>query len=414
MGFSSTEAEFNKLNSVIIEDKPKPNELKKSQSGNDVILNMFSSEPAKIEVIKPQKIEKNELEKKNDPFSSIEAEFNSLNNEFDKIQKQQSGNDVVLDMFSSENETNENVKEENVELKPDNDPFAELDMSPNEMFIAPKDEQMNDAKHRKKEDANDPFASLDMAASDIFNSPQKKEKNEKDESAMGVLGGLLSANPEFGNNENIFGGNKEQNNVESNFVDFKKYESVKESKKFDKNDPTLTKIEDVDQYKIVSVKETIISDDGNGNIETTIQEKMNENEIKNQEANELNDILQKENAKNIVMKTDDDDEKNENVIKALPHQTIDIDNFMKSENVIKKYEADDVKEEYEDDLSEDDDVESMGSEIIHGTPRQSEVIHQKLDSEIFGGGDDDDEEDESTSSSSEAESQSNGTDPNGY
>merc|ERR1712228_633265 len=196
-----------------------------------------------IEVIKPQKIEKNELEKKNDPFSSIEAEFNSLNNEFDKIQKQQSGNDVVLDMFSSENETNENVKEENVELKPDNDPFAELDMSPNEMFIAPKDEQMNDAKHRKKEDANDPFASLDMAASDIFNSPQKKEKNEKDESAMGVLGGLLSANPEFGNNENIFGGNKEQNNVESNFVDFKKYESVKESKKFDKNDPTLTKIE---------------------------------------------------------------------------------------------------------------------------------------------------------------------------
>merc|ERR1712228_372560 len=190
--FSSIEAEFNKLNSVIIEDKPKPNELKKSQSGN--------------EVIKPQKIEKNELEKKNDPFSSIEAEFNSLNNEFDKIQKQQSGNDVVLDMFSSENETNENVKEENVELKPDNDPFAELDMSPNEMFIAPKDEQMNDAKHRKKEDANDPFASLDMAASDIFNSPQKKEKNEKDESAMGVLGGLLSANPEFGNNENIFGG----------------------------------------------------------------------------------------------------------------------------------------------------------------------------------------------------------------
>ena len=50
----------------------------------------------------------------------------------------------------------------------------------------------------------------------------------------------------------------------------------------------LTQIDDVDQYKVVSVTNTIIADDGNGNISQFTNKQINHNK----ETEELDDILQ--------------------------------------------------------------------------------------------------------------------------
>ena len=390
--FSSIEAEFNKLNHKMVDDDLKEIDLKKQKSGNDVILDMFSSDAAN-----PQENEKDTEQNVKSP--SIEAEFTALSTE---IQKQQSGNDVVLDIFSTEPVE---------EAKSENDPFAKLEMKPNDLFASapsePKreiklkapmeqDQNIQAKQHRKKEDVNDPFASLDIAASDIFTA-QKNEKKEDDNkhigAALGIVGGLLSANPEFNSNEK----------VESNFVDFEKYQNIKESKPVDYSQ--LTQIEDTDQYKVVSVQETVIIDDGNGNV--LEKKKKTEQAVQpviiSAASSSSNDSQKPLVAKDVIK------------AKVIQHQTVDIDNVMEAKNVIKYEEADDIKEESEDTSSDDDDdAESMGSEIIHETPKRSQVLHQKLDSGIFGKAVDDDEEDESTSSSSDDESISNGTDPNGY
>merc|ERR1712176_1643310 len=200
---------------------------------------------------------------------------------------------------------------------------------------------------------DDPFAPLDTTTNVLFEN-ENTSKIEKDESAMDVLGGLLSANPEFESNE-------EKENVTSTFVDFAKYEAIKDEKiDYDK----LTKVSAVDEYKIVSIEETVISEDADGK------------------------------------------------------QTIDNDNFMKKNGAQNVLIDDDMKEESSSSSSEEEN-ESMGSEIIHDTPRQSEVLHEKLDSQIFGAPVDDENDaidEQSSSSSSEDENVSNsqGTDPNGY
>merc|ERR1711971_632430 len=92
----------------------------------------------------------------------------------------------------------------------------------------------------------------------------------------------------------------------------------------------------------------------------------------------------------------------------LPHQTIDIDNFMKDNEAQNVLIDDDMKEESSSSSSEEEN-ESMGSEIIHDTPRQSEVLHKKLDSQIFGAPVDDENDaidEQSSGSSSEDESDS--------
>eukprot|EP01084_Bolivina_argentea_P086734 156747_1 len=85
----------------------------------------------------------------------------------------------------------------------------------------PEPEPESDIKpsHRGKQMDDDPFASLDMGH-DLFDNvmenpmnetvaveePKDEIRKDKDAEALGVLGGLLNANPEFGDNDNIFGG----------------------------------------------------------------------------------------------------------------------------------------------------------------------------------------------------------------
>eukprot|EP01084_Bolivina_argentea_P235037 395627_1 len=112
---------------------------------------------------------------------------------------------------------------------------------------------------------------------------------------MGVLGGLLSANPEFGDKDNIFGGTGDtaadailNSGATSNMVDLQKYTNVKDSIPIDYD--KLTKISDTDVYKVVSVQETVIVDHGDGNIQQIIDKK----DI-NHELQELDDILNDNN-----------------------------------------------------------------------------------------------------------------------
>merc|ERR1712244_56726 len=96
---SSIEAEFAKLNNKMTENEPMENKLNKQQSGNDVISDIFSSDSAHEQTEKSM-------------------------DKMDKIQKQQSGNNVILDMMSSESEPQKN---ENISSKVEDDPFADLD-----------------------------------------------------------------------------------------------------------------------------------------------------------------------------------------------------------------------------------------------------------------------------------------------
>ena len=109
--------------------------------------------------------------------------------------------------------------------------------------------------------------------------------------------------------------------------------------------------------------------------------------------------------------------------KVMGHQTIDMDHFLSSSNITHPtmYNTIDstkeIKEDMEDDVVEEEEEEagneneqSLGSEIIHETPRNSAFLpqHEKLDPAIFGR----DESDET--SSDEDDENSYGTDPNGY
>merc|ERR1712176_1151568 len=228
---------------------------------------------------------------------------------------------------------------------------------------------------------DDPFAPLDTTTNVLFEN-ENTSKIEKDESAMDVLGGLLSANPEFESNE-------EKENVTSTFVDFAKYEEIKDEKIDYDN---LTKVSAVDEYKIVSIEETVISEDADGKQTIVKTVDVKDDDVKQ----DLEDVKEQQ----------------------LAHQTIDIDNFMKKNGAQNVLIDDDMKEESSSSSSEEEN-ESMGSEIIHDTPRQSEVLHEKLDSQIFGAPVDDENgaiDEHSSSSSSEDENVSNsqGTDPNGY
>merc|ERR1712129_675957 len=210
-------------------------------------------------------------------------------------------------MGSIQNEQSEKQMEiEKDDSNGSDDPFADLDIDSNQIFASPKsdppkDEQKQIEKEHideKKEEQpenviDDPFAPLDATTNVLFEN-ENTSKIEKDESAMDVLGGLLSANPEFESNE-------EQENVTSTFVDFAKYEEIKDEKiDYDK----LTKVSAVDEYKIVSIEETVISEDADG--KQTIVKTVDD--VKDDDA-----------------KQDLEDEKEQ----RLAHQTIDIDNFMK-------------------------------------------------------------------------------------
>merc|ERR1712129_418725 len=117
-------------------------------------------------------------------------------------------------MGSIQNEQSEKQMEiEKDDSNGSDDPFADLDIDSNQMFASPKsdppkDEQiqiLNEQIDEKKEEQSenvidDPFAPLDATTNVLFEN-ENKSKIEKNESAMDVLGGLLSANPEFDSNE---------------------------------------------------------------------------------------------------------------------------------------------------------------------------------------------------------------------
>ena len=235
--FSSIEAEFNALSHSIddIQGDNNKNKLKSQASGNDVILGMFSGE---------------EVESKPKPKPKPKPH-----------KAEPSGNDVILDMFSAEPQPG---KEEKKPEKKESEP-----------------------QHRGKQVDDDPFASMDMSPDEFLSSSSIKkdpepERKDKDAEAMGMLGGLLSANQEFGDENNIFGGNNKSavdavlNNQSSNgnnIVDYDKFANVPDVVPVDYN--KLTAISDTDQYKVVSVQETVISEDADGNIKQSVDKKIN-------------------------------------------------------------------------------------------------------------------------------------------
>ena len=182
--------------------------------------------------------------------------------------EKESGNDAILNMFSS----GYNV----VDYEPNNKANLNINNKQNKQNI--------NNKHRGKQIDDDPFASLDVGSeADLFGisssslilkkeekkeEKKKEKKKEKDSEAISFVDNLLMANPEFGNNDNIFGGNN-KNAVDalitsdaptSHIVDFKKFADIKDTAPIDYD--KLTKISDIDQYKVVSIKETVIVDNG--------------------------------------------------------------------------------------------------------------------------------------------------------
>merc|ERR1712176_67886 len=128
--------------------------------------------------------------------------------------------------------------------------------------------------------------------------------------------------------------------VTSNFVDFAKYENIKDPKAIDYS--KLTQIESTDQYKVVSVKETIIKQDENGKVTQKIQniqsleddEKSKEPQMQTKIVSAASSMSSNNSQKPLVSNED-------NLEKAMPHQTIDIDNLMKKTQNVNKYEQDD-------------------------------------------------------------------------
>eukprot|EP01083_Nonionella_stella_P310901 1106580_1 len=133
------------------------------------------------------------------------------------------------------------------------------------------------AKIEHKEAEVDPFAALDVNPTEMF----AVKENPRESEAMGFIGGLMAANPEFGDSENIFG--VDVSNAEdrvsaimnatgaqamSHIVDFDKYANVPDTKPIDYS--ALTQISDTDQYKIVSVQETVTIEDADGNVKQMV------------------------------------------------------------------------------------------------------------------------------------------------
>eukprot|EP01084_Bolivina_argentea_P266891 452860_1 len=100
------------------------------------------------------------------------------------------------------------------------------------------------------------------------------------------LDDLMAANQELGDENNIFGaGNtavdamvQVQQQSGTNVVDYNRYANVPETQKIDYT--KLTQVSDKDVYKVVSVQETIIKDDGDGGdrTEQTINYKLDGNQ----------------------------------------------------------------------------------------------------------------------------------------
>eukprot|EP01084_Bolivina_argentea_P086733 156746_1 len=135
----------------------------KEKKRDDIALEMITITPAK-----------NDNENNEQPvLNDIEAEFKALASKMDD-------NDDG-DILQEVNKTKLG-QDKKVEI----DPFASLDMSNNPLDSL-FDNKVTPQVIEKKDNDND------------------KDK-DKDSEAMGVLGGLLSANPEFGDVDNIFGG----------------------------------------------------------------------------------------------------------------------------------------------------------------------------------------------------------------
>jgi len=112
---------------------------------------------------------------------------------------------------------------------------------------------------------------------------EPQPQNEPAPSGLGFVDELMSANPEFGNNENIFGGGPDgdRDHVDaliqaagpaSHIVDFEKFAHVAEVEKIDYS--KLTKVEDADQFKVMSVQETVVVDDGDGNVQQSMYQQI--------------------------------------------------------------------------------------------------------------------------------------------
>eukprot|EP01084_Bolivina_argentea_P153130 267009_1 len=86
---------------------------------------------------------------------------------------------------------------------------------------------------------------------------------------------LLSANQEFGDNDNIFGSKPPTSNI----VDFNKYSNIPDTVQVDYS--KLTQISDTDQYNVVSIQDKHIIDDGYGNIKQSQNKTINDATVHN-------------------------------------------------------------------------------------------------------------------------------------
>eukprot|EP01083_Nonionella_stella_P209095 758247_1 len=168
------------------------------QSGDDVILDLFSANVApKVEEVKPQQdaAQHRGKQAEDDPFASLDADPN----EMFAVQPQaqavkpkddaiQSGNDVILSMFSSDpaKEVAKQVEIEHVEPQ-------------SEAQVSPKIDSPPQQQHRGKQLENDPFASLDVDPNEMFAvappQAQVQPKHDAMQSGDDVILGMFGSDP---------------------------------------------------------------------------------------------------------------------------------------------------------------------------------------------------------------------------